>query len=180
MSSLQPLGRSAFVTRGRFETQHDAHRWTVDVDYFDFHEVVRLYRDGVEVGEQRSPASFRLTQQATINATIGLLGMRKTELMVDGSQIPLTPAAGTAEARRTQLERVHPTVSRSISVLAWMVLAIALVVEVPQLIALLASGFGVEQVPTAPAAVNTIVGLAALAAALERALRFQSRHPGLL
>ena len=56
--SLRPLGGWDLVSRGRFEARHDGHVWTVDLDYFDFGEKLHLYRDGVEVDVQRSPAKF--------------------------------------------------------------------------------------------------------------------------
>ena len=58
--SLRPLGGWDLVSRGRFEARHDGHVWTVDLDYFDFGEKLHLYRDGVEVEMQKSPAKFDL------------------------------------------------------------------------------------------------------------------------
>lgn len=74
--SLRPLGGWDLVSRGRFEARHDGHVWTVDLDYFDFGEKLHLYRDGVEVEVQKSPAKFDLNQSATIEVAMGLLGMR--------------------------------------------------------------------------------------------------------
>ena len=68
----------------------------------------------------------------------------------------LTPVDGTAEASRLQLERDRPVLGRRIGAVSWAVLVVALLYEVPQLIALL--------------------GIAALAAAVERALRFKSNR----
>jgi hypothetical protein len=73
--SLRPLGRRDLVSRGRFETRHDGHLWTVDLDYFDLGEKLHLYRDGLEVEVQKSPASFQLGEGATIEASMSLLGL---------------------------------------------------------------------------------------------------------
>ena len=54
---LRPLGGWDLISRGRFEARHHGHVWTVDLDYFDFGEKPHLYRDGVEVDVQKSPAS---------------------------------------------------------------------------------------------------------------------------
>jgi hypothetical protein len=81
--SLRPLGGWDFVTRSRFETHHDEHVWTVDLDYFDFGENLHLYRDGVEVEVQKSPATFHLGASATIEASMSLLGMRRVDLVVE-------------------------------------------------------------------------------------------------
>ena len=62
--SLEPLGGWDIVARGRFEARHDGHVWTVDLDYFDFGEKLHLYRDGVEVEVQKSPADVRTWARA--------------------------------------------------------------------------------------------------------------------
>ena len=168
--SLRPLGGWAIVSRGRFETHHDGHVWTVDLDYLDFGEKLHLYRDGVEVEVQKSPATFRLGAGARIEASMGLLGMRQVDLVVEGETTMLTPVDGTAEAWRLQLERERPALSRLVGAVSWAVLVVALVCEVPQLIALI----GGDPPFMLPAGANFVLGVAALAAALERALRFKS------
>jgi hypothetical protein len=174
--SLRPLGGWDFVSRGRFETHHDGHVWTVDLDYFDFGENLHLYRDGVEVEVQKSPATFRLGARATIEASTSLLGMRRVDLVVEDEATMLTPVEGTAEGWRLQLQRERPRVSRLIGAISWIVLAVALVYEVPQLIALIGRVTGAEFEPPIrlPGAANFALGIAAIAAALERALRFKS------
>jgi hypothetical protein len=57
-----------------------------------------------------------------------------------------------------------------VGAVSWTVLVVALVCEVPQLIALI----GGDPPFMLPASANFVLGLAALAAALERALRFKS------
>ena len=168
--SLRPLGGWDIVSRGRFETHHDGHVWTVDLDYFDFGEKLHLYRDGVEVEVQKSPATFRLGAGVRIEASMGLLGMRQVDLVVEGETTMLTPVDGTAEAWRLRLERERPALSRLVGAVSWTVLVVALVCEVPQLIALI----GGDPPFMLPAGANFVLGLAALAAALERALRFKS------
>ena len=55
---------------------------------------------------------------------------------------------------------------------------LALVYEVPQLISLILGAVGVDYEPpvTLPGAANFMLGIAALAAAIERALRFKSNR----
>jgi len=176
--SLRPLGGWDFVSRGRFQTHHDGHVWTVDLDYFDFGEKLHLYRDGVEVEVQKSPATFDVGSSAAIEASMGLLGMRQVDLVVERETTMLTPVDGTAEAWRLQLERERPEASRLIGAVSWIVLLAALLYEVPQLIALISRAVGADFEPpfTLPAAANFAFGIAALAAALERALRFKSNR----
>ena len=176
--SLRPLGGWDLIARGRFETGHDGHVWTVDLDYFDFGEKLHLYRDGVEVEVQKSPATFHLGAGATIEASMSVLGMRQVDLVVEGETTMLTPVEGTAEGWRLQLERERPRLSRLIGAISWTVLAVALVYEVPQLIALIGGLVGAEFEPRImlPGVANFTLGIAALAAALERALRFKSNR----
>jgi hypothetical protein len=174
--ALRPLGGWDLVSRGRFEASHDGHVWTVDLDYFDFGEKLHLYRDGVEVEVQKSPARFQLGDGARIEASMGLLGMRQVDLVVDGEATMLTPVDGTAEAWRLRLARERPDASRLIGAVSWLVLVVALIYEIPQLIALIAGAVGAdfESPVTLPGAANFALGIAALAAAVERALRFKS------
>ena len=176
--SLRPLGGWDVVSRGRFEARHDGHVWTVDLDYFDFGEKLHLYRDGVEVEVQKSPAKFDLDQSATIEAAMGLLGMRQVELVVEGETTTLTPVDGTAEAWRLRLARERPETSRLIGAVSWAVLVVALIYEMPQLIALIGNALGADFEPpfALPGVANFLFGMAALAAALERALRFKSNR----
>jgi hypothetical protein len=175
---LRPLGGWDLVSRGRFEARHAGHVWTVDLDYFDLGEKLHLFRDGVEVEVQRSPARFELGESATIEAAMGLLGMRRVDLVVEGEARRLTPVDGTAEGWRLKLARERPGASRLIGALSWAVLVVALVYELPQLVALLGSALGADFEPpvTLPGAANLALGVAALAAAVERALRFKSNR----
>jgi hypothetical protein len=93
---------------------------------------------------QKSPATFRLGARATIEASMSVLGMRQVDLVVEGETTVLTPVEGTAEAWRLQLERERPDLSRLIGVISWIVLAVALVYEVPQLIALIGGVIGAD------------------------------------
>jgi hypothetical protein len=176
--ALRPLGGWDLVARGRFEARHSEHVWTVDLDYFDFGERLHLYRDGVEVDVQKSPARFELGQGATIEASMGLLGMRQVDLVVAGEKTMLTPVDGTAEGWRLRLARERPETSRLIGAISWAVLVVALIYELPQLVALIGGAVGAdfESPITLPGAANFALGIAALAAALERALRFKSNR----
>jgi hypothetical protein len=173
---LRPLGGWDLISRGRFEVRHHGHVWTVDLGYFDFGEKLHLYRDGVEVEVQKSPAKFELGESARIEASMGLLGMRKVDLVVDGEATMLTPVDVTAEAWGLRLARERPETSRLIGAMSWTVLVVALLYEVPQLVASIGSTLGANLDPpvTLPGAANFALGIAALPAALERALRFKS------
>ncbi len=127
---------------------------------------------------QKSPAKFDLGEGVTIDAAMSLLGMKRIDLVVPGETTMLRPVNGTAEAWRLQLERERPGLSRLIGVVSWAVLVLALIYEVPQLIALISKAIGgdFESPIVLPGAANFLLGIAALAAAIERALRFKSNR----
>jgi hypothetical protein len=85
-----------------------------------------LYRDGTRVEVQKSPATFDLEAGTTIEASMGVLGMRRIDLVVDGETKALAPADGTPEAWRLQLERDRPGLSRAIGATSWTALLAAL------------------------------------------------------
>ena len=124
------------------------------------------------VEAQKSPATFELEAGAAIKASMGVLGMRQVGLVADGRTTLLAPVDGTPEAWRLRLERERPGLSRAIGAISWTVLVIALVTGVAELIAL--TGADPPFVVGGP--LGTLIGLAALAAALERALRFKSNR----
>jgi hypothetical protein len=170
--SLGPLGGWSVLFQGRFETPHDGHTWTVDVDFLDFGQRLSLYRDGVRVEEQKSPASFEIGRATTIEAAMGVFGMRRIELVADGQTTMLAPVDGTAEAWRLGLERDRPGLSRAIGAISWTVLVIGLITGLGELMALA----GIEPPFALPGPLNTVLGFAALLAALERALRFKTNR----
>jgi hypothetical protein len=171
-SPLKPLDGWSVLFRGRFETCHYGHTWTVDVDFLDFGQKLGLYRDGAQVEEQRSPATFQLEAGTRIEASMGVLGMRQIDLVVDGETTMLAPVDGTLEAWRLRLERDRPGLSRAIGALSWTVLVVALITGIGELIALT----GTDPPFAIANPWNTVIGFAALVAALERALRFKTNR----
>ena len=169
---LKPLDGWSAAFRGRFETRHGDHTWTVDVDFLDPGQRLALYRDGERVESQKSPALFELDTGAAIKASMSVLGMRQIDLVDDGETTVLAPVDGTLEAWRLRLARERPGLSRVIGAVSWTVLVIAFVTGLAELIALT----GIEPPFALGNPLNTVLGLAALAAALERALRFKSNY----
>ena len=102
-------------------------------------------------------------------------------MTADGTKQQLTPAPGTAVRWRAELDRDRPVLSRWLGVASWMILGIALVLEVPQVVSALteATGWYEFALPLAlPAWLNISLAIAAVLAALERALRL--RHHWML
>jgi hypothetical protein len=169
-SGLTPLNGWGALFHGRFETSYDGRTWTVDVDFLDPGRKLNLYRDGTPVESQKSPATFELGAGGTIEASMTMLGMRQIDLVVDGETTTLAPVDGTPEAWRLRLGRERPGLSRAIGAISWIVLVIAFVTGLGELVALT----GVDSPFAIANPFNTIIGLAALFAALERALRFKT------
>ena len=134
--SLKPLAGWSAAFRGRFETRHLGHTWTVDADFLDLDQRLALYRDGDLVERKRSPASFELGPGASIEAAIGVFGMRRIELVAGTATTMLEPVEGTLEAWRLGLARERPGLSTVIGAVSWTVLVIALVTGIGELLGL--------------------------------------------
>jgi hypothetical protein len=175
---LEPVRGLEVVWRGVYEVAHAGARYAVEVDFFDFAEKVHLYRDGMRVETKKSPARFVIDGEAVIESSMGVFGMKTLRLVDGSSEIPLRPAEGVAEARRAAFERDHPGAGRLIGALAWLVLVIALLIEIPELVRVIGDAVGLDFDPPVelPPFADGVLGVLALAAALDRALRFKSNR----
>ena len=177
--ALRPLKPSDVLWRGLYGTTHEGSQYVVEVDFFDVKEKVRLYRDGVLVEEKRSPASFDVGG-ANISAAMALYGMKHAWLAPRGRpRRGLVPLPGTAEARRAAFGRRHPALNALVAAVAWAVLVVALVTQVPNLL----NGIGFLtgwEVPTfgLPSWLNGFLSVAGILAGLDRGLRM--KHTPLL
>lgn len=176
-AELAPVSTGQSPWRSSYATEHAGSTWTVDVDYFDIGERMWLYRDGQLVDRQASPATFRLPGGALIEAELALYGMKRAHLVLDGESRRLEPVSGTWEHARLDFARRHPAASTAVSVLSFAVLAFALVAGLPQLYELLSgtdwwqglTGWGRFHSPwQLPGWANTLLGVAGIAAGLER------------
>jgi hypothetical protein len=141
----------------------------------------RLYRDGRHQATSKLPAELPVTGGAIAVATSGY-GLKRCHYVPHdgGPERQLTPDPASAEGRRARLEREHPAASRTIGFVSWAVLAVALVLGVPQIVE------QISQIPpvaervgtfTSPihltGAVNVALVVATLLASTERALRLR-------
>lgn len=176
-SALAPLAWWHFVYRTVHGTQHAGTRWEIDVDFFDIDEKIRLYRDGRLDRIQRSKARFELDDGARIEAALSTYGLRRGHLVLpDGTERRLTPAPRTAERWRADLERDHPTVSRRLAAVSWTVLALALLLQIPQILEMgseMTGWYAFTSPITLPGPVNATLTVAGVLAGLERALRMR-------
>ncbi|WP_455603511.1 hypothetical protein [Cellulosimicrobium funkei] len=177
-ATFRPVRGWAVLWRSAFGLRHGGHEYVVAVDFLDWDERIRLYRDGRLVDEQRSRARFDLGG-ATLEARMSTYGMRYVRVVdAVGTVHDVPPLPGTAEAWRDRMDRERPTASRAVGVTAWVVLAVALVTQVPQLLELASqfTGWTPPFVPDLPGPVNTVLTVGGVLAALDRALR-RRYHP---
>lgn len=179
-TTLRPLKPTDLLWRGLYGISHGGMDYVVEVDFFDIGEKVRLYRDGALAAEAKSPATFALGEGASIRAAMALYGMKAAELVREGSgPRQLVPLPGTAEARRLGFERAHPALSALMAAGAWLVLAVALVTQAPNLINGVSFWTGLE-VPAfgLPAWLNGALSVLGILSGLDRGLRM--KHSPLL
>ncbi len=177
--ALRPLKPADVFWRGLYGIAHEGSQYVVEVDFFDIKEKVRLYRDGVLIGEKRSPASFDI-DGACISAAMALYGMKHAWLTPEGlPRRGLAPLPGTAEAHRLAFGRSHPVLNALLGATAWFVLAVALVTQVPNLLNGVGSLTG-WTVPTfgLPPWLDGFLSVAGILAGLDRGLRM--KHTPLL
>ncbi|MEI5583560.1 MULTISPECIES: hypothetical protein [unclassified Agromyces] len=157
--------------------------WSVDVRHggdADGEVRARLYRDGVNQARSKLPAAFAVPG-GTIEVVVSGFGLRRCHYVTpDGSERQLMPDPASAEGRRAHLERTNPGLSRAIGVASVSVLAVALVLAVPQVIEQVARVPAIaERVGTftspvhLPPWANISLLLATIAASTERALRLR-------
>ncbi|MFE6236832.1 hypothetical protein [Cellulosimicrobium sp. NPDC057862] len=176
--AFRPVRGWGVLWRSAFVLWHGGHEYVVDVDFLDWDERIRLYRDRRLVDEQRSRARFDLPG-VRIEARMSLYGMRYVRVVdAVGDVRDVPPMAGTAEAWRDRMDRERPTASRAVGVAAWVVLVVALVTQVPQLLDLVSgfTGWTPPFVPDLPASANTVLSVAGVVAAVDRGLQ-RRYHP---
>lgn len=177
----QVLSRSVF----RIElTDADGveQEYSVDVDYFDWDDVVGLYVDGRQHLVAEQPAAF-LVPGGIIEVATGTFGLTRMQWVPDdgGPVRGLRPVRHSGEYWRAVLDRRHPVASRWIGRVAIAVLLLGLVFFVPQLLELVtrwdlvADRVGTFTSPLSlPAWANGTLLVAGLAASLERALTLRN------
>lgn len=193
--SLKPFRWWQGLWRSSFGINHDGARWDITVDFFDWDERIALYKDGRQDRTQVQPAKFTLDDGAVIEARTSFWGMRRAHLVtMEGNEQMLTPAPGSAERWRADLEQARPALSRTISIVSFLVLLTSVVVGLPQGIEWLAA-LSSQVAPNLPdnlnwaadwldrftftspwhldGAANTVLLIAGVAAVLERALRLR-------
>ncbi|WP_119698354.1 hypothetical protein [Microbacterium halotolerans] len=174
---LRPIETWDVFWRGSFATTYDGVEYVIDVDYFDFSERIRLYRDGMLIDSRKSPARFDLDPATRVEATMSLYGMKHVDLInvQDGRRVPLQPRAGTGESWRAGLARKHPQANRWIGFVSWSVLVFAAVTQIPVLFNSTLAHLTGTPLPTLglPVWANATLGIAGILAALDRALQLK-------
>ncbi|MGO1543912.1 MAG: hypothetical protein ACTHXA_06175 [Gulosibacter sp.] len=154
--------------------------YAVDVNFFDWETSAALYRDGRQHLRATLPVRFPV-YNGEIDVADSTFGMRRVHLIRGKQERQLVPTPGTAEHWRAQFGRNHPILSRTIGILAVVVLLIGLAVLAPQIlewitsIEMIADRFGRFESPIQlPPWLATCLTVAGLLAAFERALTLRS------
>lgn len=157
--------------------------WSIDIrpgGDADGEVRARLYRDGVNKAVSLVPAAFAVPG-GTIEVEVSGFGLKRCHYVrLDGSERQLVPDPVSAEGRRARLEVSNPALSRALGLISVIILAVAVVLGVPQiveqimLILPIADSIGTLSSPFhLPAAANTALFVATVAASTERALRLR-------
>jgi hypothetical protein len=142
-----------------------------------------LYLDGRHQAQSKLPAVFPAPGGA-IEVAESPFGLKRCHYVeAGGEQRPLIPDYTSAEGRRAHLARRHPALSRAISVTSVLLLLISVLLLIPQLIEVafrlppVAARFGAFVSPVSlPGWLNSLVGIGAVLASVERALRLRHNH----
>ena len=174
---LRPVRGWDLLWRGSFAAQHGNSEYVIDVDYFDFSERIHLYCDGALLDTKKSPATFALNADTEVVAAMSLYGMKRVDLIdrARGATTHFQPRAGTAEAWRAALAQRHPILNRWIGIASWTVLACAAATQLPVLFNSSVAQLTGSPLPQLelPVWLNTVLGIAGLLAALDRALQLK-------
>ncbi len=139
-----------------------------------------LYRDGRHSATSRVPAAFPV-EGGVIEVAASVFGLKRCHYVTpDGGEQQLVPDPASAAGRRARLESGHPALSRSVAVLSGVLLvaglgAVALeLVDVAGRIPPVVDRYGGFEAPVQlPPWLTVALGLGAVAASLERALRLR-------
>jgi len=188
---LRPVRGLQWLWRTQFETEHEGVRYAVDADLLDIGEKLVLFRDGVRVAEQSSPARFTLGPEPRaragkddyprIEAAMSWYGLKRAHLVLPTHDEQLTPARGTAEAWRADLHRNHRGASTVLAVVSLTILLLAALLELPQLAEWIAhsgwwaqvSDWRFDSPVSLPPWANTALTVGGVVAGVERALRLK-------
>lgn len=140
----------------------------------------RLYRDGRHHAESKVPAVFPV-EGGAIEVATSAFGIRRCHYVAfDGAPRQLTPDPKSGEGRRARLDRDHPTVSRLIGFVSVVALIVGVGLNLLQIlepvsrVPPIAENLGVFESPIhLPLWLNIALGLAAVLASTERALRLR-------
>ncbi|WP_010692458.1 hypothetical protein [Saccharopolyspora spinosa] len=181
----QPFSRSLYsVVLGRDDGRQAV--YVVDVPHRrrffanDGKGTADLYLGGRHQAESKLPAAFPISG-GVIEVAESPFGLKRCHYVTAGGQeYPLIPEHTSAEGRRAHLARTHPALSRAISVTSVILLVISVLLLIPQLIEVaftlppVAPSFGTFVSPISlPAWLNSVIGIGAGLASIERALRLR-------
>lgn len=183
---LKPFRFWQMITRTLYHIKIEnaeghADKYSVDVEYYEVGDEVKLYLNDKHIGTSSTPATFPVAG-GYIEVQTTLYGLKRMHYVSDhGEDRLMEPDPRTAEGLREKLELNYPLASRLISSAAVFILLISLVLGLPQIIEyvthidFISERFGTFNSPIhLPNWLNITLSILAVTAALERALTLKN------
>ncbi|MEJ8767754.1 hypothetical protein WKU33_18245 [Oceanobacillus sp. HCA-5259] len=174
------LSRSLFYIR-LDEDDGSSHTYMVDVNYFSEESKADMYRDGKHIATSKLPAAFPVPGGFIEVATTTYGLSRMHFIPEEGSEQQLSPHPGSTEGLRMRFDQRFPRISKTIGILAIVILLASIVLGLPQLIALITEipivqdYIGTFESPIIlPGWLNTFLVISGALAAFERALTLRN------
>ncbi|WP_430591694.1 hypothetical protein [Humidisolicoccus flavus] len=178
----QLLSRSLFHLR-LTDAQGERQTYSVDVRHFgdsDGEVRAHFFLNDTHHAQSKLPAMLEIPGGA-IEVVVSTYGIRRCHFIGDnGVQRQLTPDPASGEGRRARLDRDNPGLSRAIGFASFAILAVALVLGLPQIIEqitnidIVAENVGTFTSPIhLPGWLNITLLVASIIASMERALRLR-------
>jgi hypothetical protein len=176
----QLFSRSLFYAKLREDDGH-VHTYAVNVNYFSEESTTDLYRDGKHYATSKLPAVFPVPG-GFIEVAITTYGVKRMHYVSDDEAAHmLYPDRRSTEGLRMRFDARFPRASSVVGISAIIILLVTLVLGLPQLAALISQipfieeNLGSFESPwVLPDWLNTMLMIAGILAALERALMLRN------
>lgn len=176
----QMITRSIYHIKLENTSGHEE-KYSVDVEYYEAGDEVKLYLNDKHISSSSTPATFPVPG-GYIDIQTTLYGLKRMHYVSDDHvDVVLEPDPRTAEGIRKKLTLHYPLASRLIGWAAIFILLISLVLGIPQIIEyvtyidFIQERFGTFNSPiNLPDWLNVTLAILAIIAALERALTLKN------
>ena len=161
--------------------EHDGALYEVEADFMPWDKELALYRDGFLVQRRYNPGTFKLEDGSRIKVSLSWFGIKHAYLQLDGEKHSMRPIPGSTEYKRLRWTAKNPKTARIMGAVSWLTLVAAAIVGIPQLVEMIShidpiadAGYAVTSPLQLSPLVNTIIGVGAVAGAVERGTRMKN------